>query len=67
MIALTLTLAATVGLTLYAVYTKKDFTTCGALFFVLGMISLALLFLFFMFGGLGTGFYTVYCCFGVIL
>ena len=53
-----------VGLTIYAMTTKSDFTLCGGMMFVVGAV-------FFMFGMfsifLGPTVRMVYCAFGVIL
>lgn len=60
-----MTLGVTVALTLYAMFTKTDFTVCGGVFFVLGMT----LFLFAIFGlFFNQGWlYTFYCALGVIV
>jgi FtsH-binding integral membrane protein len=39
--AAVLTAAITIGLTVYAFYTKTDFTICGGLMFMLGFALLA--------------------------
>lgn len=40
LMAATITAAMTIGLTLYAMYTKTDFTMCGGALWVFGMIFL---------------------------
>lgn len=60
--AAVLTAAVVVGLTIYAFTTKNDFTICGPLFFILGMILLTGS-LFCMF--VGPSGHLLYCCLGV--
>jgi len=62
--AIGLTVGITIGLTIYACYTKTDFTMCGGILFCL---LIGLLF-FGIFGFLfGEWVYTLYCYLGVLL
>ena len=71
LIALALTTAVTIGLTVYAMTTKTDFTYCGAFLwmFLFSFIVFGILF-FFCFGRLTTQKKSLYigiCCVGVII
>ena len=59
-----MTAGIVLGLTVYAFTTSSDFTTCGAAAFMLGALFLVvgLISLF-----LGPKFYMIYCFFGVLL
>merc|ERR1711935_101774 len=59
-----LTAAATIGITIYAFRTKTDFTVCGPMLFVIGMIFFTASILACAFGLHGNLFIA---CFGVIL
>ena len=65
LIAAILTASITIALTIYACTTKTDFTICGGLFFVLGMVLFVgcLLSLFFR----NRIFQIIICCFSVVL
>ena len=62
--ALGLTVGITVGLTIYACYTKTDFTMCGGMLFcfLIGFIFFGLFGFWF-----GKWLYTLYCFLGVLL
>ena len=59
-----MTAAIVIALTLYAVFTKTDFTQCGGIMAVLGGVLLAFLLLSFFFG---PTFHLVMCFVGVFI
>ena len=62
--AAALTMAMTIGLTVYAITTKSDFTVCGPLLFVLGFLFAMVSILGFFMGFRNNLFFA---CFGVFL
>ena len=62
--AASMTAAATIGITIYAVKTKTDFTICGPMLFVVGMVFFTLTIFACVFGAKGNLFISA---FGVIL
>lgn len=63
--AAVLTAAMVIGLTIYAIRTKTDFTMCGGTLYVLGMVFLTFSLFSFFLGGPDMN--LAVACFGVIL
>ena len=59
-----LTAAVTIGITVYAITTKTDYTLCGPLLFIIGFVFAAFSLLAFMFGPETR---LIFATFGVIL
>ncbi len=59
-----MTAALVIALTLYAVFTKHDFTVCGGTLAVFGGVFIAFAFISMFFG---PTFHLVICCVGVFL